>query len=111
MSIIEAVISIDHSDDVAKWFENFELVIPKAVKSSAVTPWLSDLMRISILRRLVLPSQNDETGPSKLVALLREIVDKRLSEKGPGKHRDLMGSFIRHGVSQADLVSEATLSM
>lgn len=97
-------------DDIGKWFAAMENVIPKRVKASKIQ-WLSSLLRVPIVRQFITSSDKDSTGPGKLVATAKDIVQKRFQEEDPGRHRDMMGSFIRHGVSEREAVSEATVQM
>lgn len=97
-------------DDVDKWFESMELVMPSSIRASTI-PWLASLFSIPLLGKMVMPSDKDPTGAGKILGIAKEIVRKRLEEEDPGAKRDMMGSFIRHGVSRRECVSEATLQM
>jgi hypothetical protein len=44
-------------------------------------------------------------------SIVKEIVNKRFSISDHGQRRDMMGSFIRHGITKTEAVSEATLQM
>jgi len=61
--------------------------------------------------KFVMPSENDPIGAGKLLRIAKDIVQKRFDEENPGAKRDMMGSFIRHGVTRTEAVSEATLQM
>ncbi|KAE8450470.1 hypothetical protein EG329_006200 [Mollisiaceae sp. DMI_Dod_QoI] len=97
-------------DDVHSWFASMEIIIPNSIKASRI-PWLTSLLHIPFFRKLVMPSEKDKIGPGRLIAVTKEIVQKRFEEDDPGKHMDMMGSFIRHGVSRRDAVSEAMLQI
>jgi hypothetical protein len=58
-----------------------------------------------------MPSDKDETGPGRLLGICKEIMRERFASQDPGGERDMLGSFIRHGLSQKDAVTEATLQM
>ncbi|KUJ10427.1 cytochrome P450 [Mollisia scopiformis] len=97
-------------DDVFKWFESLEIIMPNAIKASTI-PWLSSLFDIPFLKKLVAPSEKDKIGPGKLIAVAKEIAQKRFAEENPGRHRDMMGSFIRHGINPTNAASEAILQI
>jgi hypothetical protein len=99
-----------HDDDVYKWFASMELQLPSAMRASTL-PWLADLFAIPVLAKFVMPSENDPIGAGKLLRIAKDIVQKRFDEENPGAKRDMMGSFIRHGVTRTEAVSEATLQM
>lgn len=96
--------------DIGGWFASMELVMPNAFKASTI-PRLADLVRLPFIGRFIMPSEKDKTGPGRMIAVAKEVVRKRFAEDDPGRHRDMMGSFIRHGISQREAVSEATLQM
>ncbi|KAF8851646.1 cytochrome P450 [Acephala macrosclerotiorum] len=77
----------------------FEKMIPTVIKATKI-PWLSSLLKIPFLRKLVMPSGKAQTGPGRLIAVSREIVQS-----------DMMGSFIRHGVSRSEVASEIQLQI
>jgi hypothetical protein len=43
--------------------------------------------------------------------VVKEVVRKRFDVEGNEQKRDMMGSFIRHGINRTDAVAEATLQM
>ena len=42
---------------------------------------------------------------------VKEVVRRRFELKDHEQKRDMMGSFIRHGISREDVVAEAALQM
>lgn len=99
-----------HDEDIDRWFESMELQLPAVVRASTI-PWLVKLFSIPILGRLVMPSESDPIGAGKLLKVAKDIVESRFEEEDPGAKRDMIGSFIRHGVTRTEAVSEVTLQM
>jgi hypothetical protein len=99
-----------HDEDIDGWFESMQSQLPRAIRASTI-PWLADLFSIPIFGKLVMPSENDPIGAGKLLKIAKDIIKSRFEEEDPGAKRDMMGSFIRHGVTRKEAVSEATLQM
>jgi hypothetical protein len=53
-------------EDVGKWFETSELLLPNVIMVSTI-PWLAKLFAIPIIGRLVMPSDKDQTGAGRLI--------------------------------------------
>jgi hypothetical protein len=99
-----------HDNDVDKWFESMELQMPLALRTSTI-PWINDMFRIPIIGNLVMPSEDDPVGAGRLLKVARDIIKDRFAEENAGAKRDMLGSFIRHGVTKTEAVSEAVLQM
>jgi hypothetical protein len=57
-------------EDVDKWFETAELLLPNAIMVSTI-PWLARLISIPVIGRLVLPSDKDKTGAGRLIGYVK----------------------------------------
>jgi len=101
---------LEKDEDVNKWFEAMEGATPTAITISTL-PWLASFFSIPFIGKLIKPSAKDKTGMGRLLGVVTEIVSKRFEMENPGQDRDMMGSFIRHGVTQNEAVSEATVQM
>ena len=97
-------------EDVDKWFESNEEILPNGIMFSTI-PWMASLFSIPVVGRLVMPSDKDPTGAGKLLGVIKEIVRKRFELDDREQKRDMMGSFIRHGITKTEAVSEASLQM
>ncbi|KAI9808771.1 MAG: hypothetical protein M1825_003924 [Sarcosagium campestre] len=73
-------------------------------------PSLLYTMRFLNLDGLLSPSPKDETGLGKLMAVAKDIVGERFGAEKVDK-KDMLGSFIRHGVSQEDAEGQIVLQM
>ena len=57
---------LTHDEDVDKWFECAEIVLPHAIICQTL-PWMSNLISIPIVGRMVMPSEKDATGAGRLI--------------------------------------------
>lgn len=97
-------------EDVDKWFETAELLLPNVIMVSTI-PWLARLFAIPVIGRLVMPSDKDKTGAGRLLGVVKEVVRRRFELEPHEQKFDMMGSFIRHGVDRIDAVAEAVLQI
>lgn len=58
---------LSRDEDVDKWFESQELMLPNAIMVSTI-PWIARLFQIPVIGRLVMPSDKDKTGAGRLLA-------------------------------------------
>ncbi|KAJ8116012.1 hypothetical protein OPT61_g2463 [Boeremia exigua] len=72
-------------------------------------PWLADLLNSPPLRRF-LPSERDKGGFGAIIGFSKRVVAERF-EKGAVPQPDMLGSFIRHGLSQNEVSGEALLQI
>lgn len=54
-------------EDVDKWFESQESMLPNAIMVSTI-PWIARLFPVPVIGRLVMPSDKDKTGVGRLLA-------------------------------------------
>jgi hypothetical protein len=57
---------IAEDEDVDKWFESAEIVLPLVILVATI-PWLAKFFAIPIVGKFVGPSQHDKTGPGKIL--------------------------------------------
>lgn len=93
----------------------FETVAPNIVCTTTVPRFLQFLTDIGFIQ-LFAPSWNKpgELGLGRVLAVTRTQVQKRFDEEGNPKeedHDDMLGSFIRHGLTQREVEREALLQM
>ena len=54
-------------EDVDKWFEMNEMILPNALMVSTI-PWLANLIQVPIIGKFVMPSDKDKIGAGRLLA-------------------------------------------
>jgi cytochrome P450 len=62
------------------------------------------------IARMFGPSEKDKSGFGRMMAVARELIDSRL-EKPTNSRSDMLASFIRHGLTRDDLVTESMLQI
>lgn len=77
------------------------------IGSTALALGLSWLTQVPFLGRLIAPSPKDASGFGKVMATCFRHVDERASSRSTHERSDMLASFIRHGLSDDALRSEA----
>ncbi len=115
------------NEDVNGYCQVVEKALP-AFEWAAALPMVNRLVRLPGLKKMVMPSPQDRSGvgmimgcvefpyPSRtaenltMSSLAKKIVSRRF---GPQKvdRKDMLGSFLQHGLSQREAETEATLQM
>lgn len=62
------------------------------------------------IARLLGPSERDKSGFGKMVSVARKLIDSRLAKSTQGRS-DMLASFIHHGLSKDDLLTESLLQI
>lgn len=83
--------------------------MPAMIFMSAV-PILSKMMRIPAVQRAALPTVKDRVGMGKIKAVTRDIIARRFGENKETK-ADMTQSFIKHGLTQAEIGDENLLQI
>ncbi|KAJ4335660.1 hypothetical protein N0V87_005918 [Didymella glomerata] len=72
-------------------------------------PWLANLFHSPLLRRF-LPSEKDKGGFGAVIGFSKRIVTERF-RKSARTQRDMLASFIRHGLNETEASGEALLQV
>ncbi|KAI9783555.1 MAG: hypothetical protein M1839_003725 [Geoglossum umbratile] len=92
----EYLTTIDKMMPVAHWFTVF--------------PDLTDLVAIPWVGRMVLPSSGDDFGLGKVMGVAKRTVAERY-RPGAKVQADMVGSFIRHGITQGEAETATLLQI
>jgi hypothetical protein len=94
--------------DVYDYIQTTEKILP-AIGIMTTFPWINWVLRMDVVQKY-LPSERDPVGFGKIMAVAKQIVGERF---GPEKksHADMLGSFVRHGLTQVEAESESILQM
>ncbi|WYZ41627.1 hypothetical protein EsH8_V_000522 [Colletotrichum jinshuiense] len=94
--------------DVHGYIEQTEKAMPLFM-AVTVFPWIIRMFA-SPLFRAVLPSEKDRLGFGKVMGIAKKVAAERF---GPDKkvQRDMLGSFIAHGLTQEEAESEILLQI
>lgn len=85
-----------------------EIARPSVVVSGV--PWLRAVMGSDWVLKLVGPSEKDKKGIGRLLPMAREVVAARFKDgakREDDANDDMLGSFIRHGMTQRQCQTEA----
>ncbi|KAK1623773.1 cytochrome P450 [Colletotrichum phormii] len=94
--------------DVHDYISTTEAAIPVLQLCSEV-PWLASVMFSKPVLGAVGPKHTDKSGLGKLMGVAKEVVGQRFG--ADAKERpDMLGAFIRHGVSQSESVTQGHIS-
>jgi hypothetical protein len=73
-------------------------------------PLVNTVLNSSMLRKLMAPTATDRLGFGKMMGVAKEVAAERFRPNAKVRN-DMLGSFVRHGLTQAETESEALLSM
>ncbi|KAI9769905.1 MAG: hypothetical protein M1839_003306 [Geoglossum umbratile] len=81
-----------------------------AIRWVAVFPALVDVLAIPWIGRTLLPSAGDDFGIGKVMGVAKRVVAQRY---GPDRKecRDMLGSFVRHGLTQEEAENESLIQI
>ncbi|CRG91690.1 Alpha-galactosidase 3 [Talaromyces islandicus] len=99
---------LDADTDLYDYIKLTEKAIP-AFMVITILPWLMSLFQWGIFKAL-LPSDKDPIGFGKIMGITKEVVNARFRQD-PKHGRDMLDSFIRHGLTQHEAVSEGILQI
>ncbi|KAM7221223.1 pisatin demethylase [Rhypophila decipiens] len=99
---------VERDEDLWKYIKTLEDNFPAMMVFSAL-PWVVDVMRWKIFRALM-PGEKDLFGLGRMIAVSNKVVAKRF---GADKEtvRDMLGSFIKNGLTQEEAESETMLQI
>lgn len=73
-------------------------------------PTINAMFRWPILRTLLMPSPKDRTGVGMMMRYAKEVVAERF-EPGAESKLDMLGSFLKHGITRREAETEATFQI
>lgn len=95
---------IEADDDPFGYIDNLQEFLPAIILFGAY-PEIQKILRIPLLAALM-PSSTDKRGLGRVMGFAKERVDERFAGEKPVVRRDMLGSFIKRGLSQEELESE-----
>jgi hypothetical protein len=73
-------------------------------------PLINTILNNPVLRKWMAPTATDRLGFGKMMGVAKEVAGERFGQNAKVRN-DMLGSFVRHGLTEAETVSEALLSM
>jgi cytochrome P450 len=101
---------VEAERDIHGHIEMLNDVAPPIVLICAV-PYLRAIFGSSFMLKLAGPSPKDKKGIGRLMATGRAIVGKRFAQPDAKDQQDMLGSFMRHGLSQRKCETEALIQI
>ena len=101
----------DENDNLG-YIHELETIFPSIFCTCCLLQVIEFLTDIGVLG-LLASSAKSKLGLGKVLAITREQVAKRFGPDGKakGEYRDMLGSFIRHGLTQQEAESESVLQL
>lgn len=102
---------IAHDQDMFEYIKTTEENLPVMILMT-ILPWVHKLLEKSYLMDFLAPSVKDKVGLGKIINIAQERVAERFLPDGKKRdQQDMLGSFIRHGLTQEEAESESVLQM
>lgn len=94
---------LDHDEDPFGYLKNLEQFLPAIIVFGVYTE-LTKILKMPIMKA-ALPKSTDKRGLGRVMGFARDRVQERFGHKQVVR-QDMLGSFIRHGLTQSELESE-----
>ncbi|KAI0157658.1 cytochrome P450 [Xylariaceae sp. FL1272] len=99
---------LEENRDIHHFYDTLEEFFPVMAVSTDV-PWIRRILYSKLGLWLIGPRESDKKGLGKLMKMTNDHVRRRYQEDAPKQH-DMLGSFKRHGLTQAECESELLFS-
>ncbi|KAJ4006256.1 hypothetical protein NW752_010904 [Fusarium irregulare] len=101
--------NIERNADLYDYYGSIAQGLP-IIQALTIFPWIVTLFEKSAILRRIMPSPEDEHGYGRLLGFAKKRARERF---GPEKveKRDMLGSFIRHGITQKEAEAETIVQM
>ncbi|OCK80386.1 putative P450 monooxygenase [Lepidopterella palustris CBS 459.81] len=90
-------------DDPFEYLKQLHVFLP-AIMMFSVFPEVQKIMRLPLMRKLA-PQATDVTGLGKIMGFAKDVVAERFGDNKVIR-KDMLGSFLAHGLTQEQLESE-----
>jgi cytochrome P450 len=99
---------LEGDEDVFKYIETTENTIPAMILCASF-PWLANVFQSPLLASMM-PKSTDSYGLGRIMGAARDVVAKRF-EPDAESEMDMLGSFLRHGLTQEDAETEVMVQI
>ncbi|KAL0933071.1 cytochrome P450 [Colletotrichum truncatum] len=100
---------LERDTDVHHYIQMTEESMP-VMMTLTVFPNLAKLLQSPLFRR-VMPSEHDRVGFGKFIAVAKKVVAERLMLDKTAKRRDMLGSFLAHGLTREEAEGETLVQI
>ena len=94
---------LERDEDPFGYLENLKQFLPAIIVFGVYTE-LTKILKIPLVKA-ALPKSTDKRGLGRVMGFAKDRVDERFGPK-PIVRKDMLGSFIKHGLTQEELESE-----
>ncbi|KAK2758974.1 hypothetical protein FQN54_003072 [Arachnomyces sp. PD_36] len=106
---------VETDSDVSNFLQGAQRIVSIAQHLSIIpeiTTLTDCIQSLPWLGKMLTVSAGDKTGFGMILGIARKIVNERFESKEPGEvKRDILGSFIRHGLSQKPAELEIIITL
>jgi len=95
--------------DLHDYIKTVRAYIP-FLELQANIPLVNTVLNKPMLRKLMAPTATDRLGFGKMMCGAKEVAGERFGPNAKARN-DMLGSFVRHGITKAETASKALLSM
>jgi cytochrome P450 len=99
---------LERDEDVFKYIETTENTIPAMILCASF-PWLTNLFQSPLLKSMM-PKNTDAYGLGRIMGAARDVVARRFQPDAKPE-MDMLGSFLRHGLTQEDAETEVMVQI
>ncbi|KAH7346262.1 cytochrome P450 [Rhexocercosporidium sp. MPI-PUGE-AT-0058] len=100
---------LKQNSDLHDYIKTVRAYIP-VLELQTNIPFVNTILSSTIVRKLMAPTAKDRIGMGKIMGIAKEIVGERFGPDAKVQN-DMLGSFVRHGLTLAETESEALLQI
>lgn len=100
---------LKYNEDLHDYIKTVRAYIP-VLELQTNIPLVNTILSSNIVRKLMAPTAKDRIGMGKIMGIAKEIVGKRFGADAKVEN-DMLGSFVRHGLTELETEAEALLQM
>lgn len=100
---------LKNNSDMHDYIKTVRAYMP-VLEMRANIPFVHSILDNSVVRKLMAPTAKDRFGLGKMMGVAKQVAGERFGPNAKVKD-DMLGSFVRHGLSKEETESEALLQM
>jgi len=101
--------NLKNDTDTYNYIQSTEDLVPTVLRISSI-PALKSVFELEWVSKAMFPSDTSENGLGKVVGIAKKLASERYATKNVN-HQDMLSSFIAHGLTESDLVTESVMQI
>ncbi|KAI9701772.1 MAG: hypothetical protein M1836_001115 [Candelina mexicana] len=104
---------METDSDVSNFLRIIETQLPFVQHFSVLLELNTIVLRVVDIpwfKKMIAPSSSDKTGIGMIMGIARKVIDERFGPQAKVK-KDMLGSFIKHGLTPAEAEMEVSISL